>query len=331
MEPILSTVANCNMLIIPWVVMDYGSLGRGGPRTSRLCLGTNNFGRQLGEERAKAVISTALEMGINMVDTADVYNEGRSEEIIGRAIEGRREQVMVATKAGIVTDGGPRMVNLSAKYIERKTTESLRRLRTRYIDLFYLHRYDPDTPLDESLRAVDKLVKSGKVRFLGLSNFTVGQVEEAMEICDSRGYTRPVALQTQFSLLARDANRELIPRTAARGIGVFAYSPLWGGFLTGKYRRGEVPPGGSRGEANRMYWERVMKEGDFELIKRLEGIAEEAGITLRELALAWILQNPDITASVVGASAPEQVVENCRVFNTRLEPEIMRNLQRVLG
>ena len=298
---------------------------------SRLCLGTNNFGKQLDEATAKPVISKALELGINMVDTADVYNEGRSEEIIGKAVQDRRDEVMVATKAGIVTDGGPRNVNLSAKYLERKAGESLKKLRTKYIDLFYLHRFDPDTPLEESLGEVDRLIKGGKVRYLGLSNFTASQVGKAIEICEAKGYAKPVAVQTQYSLLAREADRELIPYSQSKGLGVFAYSPLWGGLLTGKYRKGENPPKGSRGEANRRYWERVEKEGDFGLLGRLEGVAHGAGLTLRDMALAWILQNQGVTAPVVGASNPEQVDENCRAVDLRLEPEVARLVQEALG
>jgi len=284
----------------------------------------------LDETRAKAVISKALELGINLIDTADVYNEGRSEEIIGRAIEGHRSQVLVGTKAGIVTDGGPRVANLSAKYLEKKASESLRRLRTDCIDLFYLHRYDQATPLEESLGAVDRLIRNGKVRYFGVSNFTTEQLERTMETCEARGFAKPVAVQNQYSLLARDAETELIPRSRAKALSFFAYSPLGGGFLTGKYKHGEAPPKGSRGEANRRYWERLEKEGDFGLVERLDGIARGAGITLRELALAWILRNPGVTAPVVGASYPEQVTENCKALDLHLESGLLHELDQAL-
>ena len=311
--------------------MDYAPLGSSGLKVSRLCLGTNNFGKQLDEARAKAVVSKAGDLGVNIIDTADVYNEGRSEEIIGRVIEGDRDRYVVGTKLGILTDGGPRMVNLSARYIEWGAEGALKRLRTDHIDLLYLHRFDPETPLEESLGALDRLVKAGKVRYTGVSNFTAEQLAKALGVCEARGLAKPVAVQNQYSLLAREAGKELIPYSAQRGIGVFAYSPLWGGFLTGKYGKGGSPPKGSRGEANRRYWERVEKEGNFQLLERLRMVAEHSGLSLRELALAWILQTPGVTAPVVGASTPEQLSENCGATSIRLESGVASELQAVLG
>jgi 1-deoxyxylulose-5-phosphate synthase len=311
--------------------MEYTSLGSGGPKISRICLGTNNFGKQLDEGRARAVIAKAVDLGVNALDTADVYNEGRSEEIIGKAIEGDRNRFIVATKVGIVTDGGPRTVNLSAKYIERGAAESLKRLRTDHIDLFYLHRFDPVTPLEESLRALDQLSRSGKVRYAGVSNFTAEQLAKTLGVCENEGFTKPVAVQNQYSLLVREAGRDIFPFAAGNEISVFAYSPLWGGFLTGKYREGQRPPVGSRGEANRRYLERVEKEGDYRLLAQLQTIAQGAGMSLRELALAWILQNQSVTAPVVGASTPEQLAENCGAVSLRLGPKVASDLQTALG
>jgi 1-deoxyxylulose-5-phosphate synthase len=311
--------------------MDYGSLGPGGPRISRLCLGSNNFGKQLDEATSRAVMSEAFELGINMVDTADVYNDGRSEEIIGKVIQGNRSQFMVATKVGIVTDGGQRTANLSRKYIDRQVKESLKRLRTDYIDLYYLHRFDPQTPLEETLETLDGLVRRGKVRYMGVSNFSVEQLDRIIKICETRGFAKPVAVQTQYNLLTRDAEKDLFPYAKANGACIFTYSPLWGGFLTGKYRVGEAPPQGSRGEANRRYWDRIKNEGDFQLVERMRSVASEAGISLRELALAWILNNPEISAPIIGVSTADQLVEDCSVLNLHLESKTLSELDLALG
>lgn len=309
--------------------MDYRPLGPA--RISRLCLGSNNFGKQLDRARSKAILSKAFEMGINFVDTADVYNDGRSEEVIGEAIRGNRNQVMVATKVGIITDGGPRTTDLSRKHIGRGVKESLNRLRTDYIDIYYLHGYDPQTPLEETLEALDGLVRSGKVRFAGISNFTVEQLDRVMKVCESRDYAKPVAVQAQYNLLTRDAEKDLFPYAVAKGTSILTYSPLWGGFLTGKYRVGEAPPQGSRGEANRRYWEKVTNEGNFRLVEQLRSVASEGGISLRELALAWILNNPDIAAPVIGVSTADQLVEDCNVLNLRLESRTLRAIEQALG
>jgi len=311
--------------------VDYKTLGPGGPRISRLCLGSNNFGKQLDEARSKAVIARALDLGINVVDTADVYNDGRSEEIIGKAVKGNRSQVIVATKVGIVVDGGPRTTDLSRRYIERQVKKSLERLRTDCIDLYYLHRFDPLTRLEETLEVLNELVRKGKVRYSGVSNFTVQQLDSVMKICENRGFEKPIAVQTQYNLLVRDAEKDLFPYSAANRTCVFTYSPLWGGFLTGKYRVGEAPPQGSRGEANRRYWDRIVTEGDFRLLERLRAVADGAGISLRELSLAWILIHPEIAAPITGASTADQLAEDCSVLSLHLESKTISELEQAIG
>jgi aryl-alcohol dehydrogenase-like predicted oxidoreductase len=295
-----------------------------------LCLGTNNFGKQLDVKSSEAIISKAVEIGINLFDTSNVYNEGHSEEIIGDALHGFRSQVLIATKVGILTGEGPRTADLSRKHIERQIRESLRRLRSDYIDLYYLQRFDPLTPLEETLRTLDGLVRDHRVRHLGISNFTLGQLDEAMRICERLGLAKPIAVQPPYSLLVREAEVELLPYCTAHGMSVLTYSPLWGGFLTGKYRMGEPPPFGSRGESNRRYWEKVTKDGDFQAIERLQAVAEKTGVPLGKLALAWVLKNKSITAPIVGASTPDQVFEYSEVLDVSVSNEVFDELERAI-
>ncbi|MDA4123974.1 MAG: aldo/keto reductase [Thaumarchaeota archaeon] len=311
--------------------MYFRTLGPDGPKVSRLCLGTNNFGKQLDEDGSKAIISKALEIGINFFDTSNVYNGGRSEEIIGNALHAIRSQVLIATKVGILTGEGPRTADLSRKYIERQVAESLKRLKSDYIDLYYVQRFDPHTPLEETLRTLDGLVKKNKVRYLGVSNFTLGQLEEALGICERLGLAKPVAVQPPYNLLNRDAEKDLFPYCTAHQMSVLTYSPLWGGFLTGKYQVGKPPPLGSRGLANRRYWDKVTKEGDFQTIERLRVIAEGAGVPLGKLALAWVLSNSSVTAPVVGASKPGQVVEYLGVLEMKVPDGALSGLERALA
>jgi aryl-alcohol dehydrogenase-like predicted oxidoreductase len=303
------------------------TLGIDGPKVSRLCLGANNFGGQLDENRSKAILEKALEMGINMLDTSNVYNKGRSEEIIGRVVRGNRSEVLIATKVGILTTEGPRMADLSRKYIERQVSDSLKRLKTDYIDLYYVQRYDPDTPLEETLRTLDDLVKMNKVRHLGVSNFTVEQLDAAVSICDRLGLAKPLVVQPRYNLLDRQAEKDLFPYCVARRISVLTYSPLWGGFLTGKYRADAPPPPGSRGQANRWYWDRVTREGNFKAVERLSAVAAGAGIPLARLALAWVLRNPDVTAPIVGASTPEQLMDYSQVLHMEVPESVFADLE----
>jgi len=304
------------------------TLGIGGPKVSRLCLGANNFGGQLDEHQSDTVLAKALEMGINMLDTSNVYNEGRSEEIVGRAVRGNRNEVLIATKVGILTSQGPKTADLSRKYIERQVSDSLKRLKTDYIDLYYVQRYDPSTPLEETLRALDGLVKKNKVRHLGVSNFTVEQLDAAMNVCERLGLTKPIVVQPRYNLLDRQAEKDLFPYSVAHQMSVLTYSPLWGGFLTGKYRANAPPPPGTRGEANRWYWDRIAREGNFKAVENLRSVAEGAGISLARLALAWVLRNPDVTAPIVGASTPEQLMEYSRVLDMEVQESVFNDLER---
>jgi aryl-alcohol dehydrogenase-like predicted oxidoreductase len=296
---------------------------------SRICLGTNNFGRQLDEEKSVAVISKALDLGINVIDTANIYAEGKSEEIIGRAVRGNRGQVLIATKVGMQIGNDLGSAGLSREHLESQVSKSLKRLGTDYIDLYYMHRFDQDVPLEETLKALDDLVRNGTVRQVGASNFTPEQLDATMKLCERLGLTTPVAIQPQYSLVAREPEKDLFPYCIRHGLGVFAYSPLWGGFLTGKYSRGLPPPEGSRGSASPRYWDRVSNEGDFQTLEKLKGVAARADISLAQLAIAWILRNPAVTAPIVGASKPEQVSENCEILERKIADEVFDELESV--
>jgi aryl-alcohol dehydrogenase-like predicted oxidoreductase len=311
--------------------MQYKSLGPSGPQVSRICLGTNNFGKQLDAEKSAAVISKALDLGINIIDTADIYTDGKSEEIIGRALRGNRNQVHIATKVGMLIETNPEFPGLSKKHIESQVSKSLERLATDYIDLYYMHRFDPDVPLEETLRTMDSLVKKGIVRQIGASNFLPEQLDATMKLCERLGLSKPVALQPQYNLLARDPEKDLLPYCLRHGLDVFTYSPLWGGFLTGKYSKGATPPEGSRGSTSPRYWDRVKGHGNFQALEKLKAVAARADMPLAQLAIAWILRNPAVTAPIVGASKPEQVSENCRILDMKIADEVFDELESTLA
>jgi len=310
--------------------VQYARLGPSGPKVSRICLGTNNFGRQLDEAKSGTVISKALDLGINIIDTANVYTDGKSEEVIGRAVRGTRDQVLIATKVGMQVGDDQASAGLSRDRIEAQATKSLKRLGTDYIDLYYLHMFDPDVSLEETLTAMDHLVRKGIVRHVGVSNFRPEQLDAAMKLCERLGLTEPVAVQPAYSLMVREPEKDLFPYCLRHKLGVFTYSPLWGGFLTGKYSRGEPPPEGSRGSASPRYWERVSKQGDFRTLEKLRAVAARAKLTLAQLAIAWILRNPAVTAPIVGASRPEQVSENCETLETKVADEVFDELESAL-
>ena len=292
-------------------IVQYRAVSGTGLKVSRICLGTNNFGGQLDEESARRVIDKSLELGINFLDTANVYTQGRSEEVIGKSLKGRREEVTLATKVGYPAqpDGSS---DLSREAIMKNAEGSLRRLQTDRIDIYYMHAFDSRTPLAESLTAMDGLVKAGKVKHYAVSNFSVDQLRSAFSICEKQGLEKPVALQPVYNLLSREAEADLLPYCRDRGLSVFTYSPLAGGLLTGKYAAGASPPAGSRAAFRPAYWERISKEEHLAAVERMKAVAEEEGATLGQLSIAWILRNPTVTAPIVGASTPAQVAENCR-------------------
>jgi aryl-alcohol dehydrogenase-like predicted oxidoreductase len=309
--------------------MNYKNLGRSGLKVSSICLGTNNFGAQVSEQDSIKIVQRAIDSGINLIDTANMYTKGRSEEIIGKALQGHRDDVVLATKVGFNIGDGPNQGGLSRKHILSQVKQSLQKLGTDFIDIYYLHRFDIDTPLEETLRTFNDLVRDGKVRYIACSNFTAWQIAKAREVCERHDLEKFIAVQPPYNLLQRDIEKDLLPYCAQEGFGVLTYTPLMGGLLTGKYGKDLSPPLGSRAEYNPTYWERINRNQNFEILQRIKGIADEVGIPLSKLAIAWILKNPAITAPIVGASKPEQVEENSRITEINISDEVYRKLNEI--
>ena len=297
--------------------MRHTRLGRTGLSVSRLCLGTMTFGLQCDETASRAILDRAAAGGITFLDTADVYpvgggleTVGRTEEIVGRWLEGRRQDFVVATKCAGAMSARPWDRGASRKHILDAIDGSLRRLRTDYVDLYQLHHWDAQTPIDESLRVLDDVVRAGKARYVGCSNFHAYQVARALGKSEALGLARFDSVQPRYNLLFRQIERELLPLCREEGIGVIPYNPLAGGFLSGKHRRDAGPTAGTRftlGNAAERYQDRYWHEREFETVEALRPLAAEAGMPLARLAVAWMLAEPAITSPIVGASRPGQL------------------------
>lgn len=310
--------------------MEYRQLGGSGTKVSVVGLGGNTFGRYCDAAQTAAVIHRALDLGVNHVDTADLYSKGVSEEYVGKALAGRRPEVVLATKVGYPLGDGPNEVGLSYRRVISHCEASLRRLGTDYVDLYYLHRPDPKTPLAETLRAFDDLVRAGKVRYVGISNHPAWQICEALWICDRRGYQPPIVTQDQYSLLDRSLEPEKIPFCRAHDVGIIPYSPLAGGLLTGKYRRGaEIQPG-VRGHNNPNF-QKQLTDRNFALVDRLAAFARDRGHDVGELAIAWLVANPLVSSVIAGATKPEQVEANVAAAEWKLTPEDLRAIDETLA
>jgi aryl-alcohol dehydrogenase-like predicted oxidoreductase len=280
-------------------------LGRDGPEVSIVGLGCNNFGLRLDLERTRAVVDAALDAGVTLLDTADTYGDSASEEFLGEILQGRRDRVVLATKFGGRMEGRG---GGSRKHIHQAVAASLRRLQTDWIDVYQYHVPDGVTPIEETLEALNELVQEGKVRFIGSSNFSTAQVEEADAVARERGWARFVSAQNQYSLLRREAEAELLPTCERLGIGVLPYFPLASGLLTGKYRRGESAPEGTRlsGRGD------VFTDQTFDRLEALEGYAAERGTTLLDVAVGGLLAHAPVASVIAGATKPEQVRANVR-------------------
>lgn len=312
------------------------SLGNTGLSVSRLVLGTMTFGLQTDEATAHAILDTAADAGIDFLDTADVYplgggsaTAGRTEEIVGRWLRGKRQRFIVATKA--VGQVGPSAWDRGAsrKHLFDAVDASLARLGTDYIDLYQLHSDDPSTPLEETLQALDDIVRSGRVRYIGASNFLAYRLARALGKSEARRWTRFVSVQPRYNLLFREIERELLPLAREEGLGVIPYNPLAGGLLTGKHRRETGPTPNTRftlGNAAQRYQDRYWHEREFSTVAALEALARDCDVPLTTLAVAWVLANPAVTAPIIGASKPAQLVDNVRAVEYRLDPELARKL-----
>ena len=310
--------------------MQYISLGRTGLKVSPLCLGTNMFGAgYVDDERAATVIRAALDMGVNFVDTADVYHDGLSESVVGRAISRFRNQVVLATKGGYPMGDGPNDKGLSRSHLTEAIDASLRRLGTDYIDLYQVHVWDPDTPLDETMRALDDAVAAGKVRYVGCSNFSGWQLIKALWESDAGGRIRFETTQPPYNLAHRDIETELVPACLQEDVAILPYQVLAGGVLTGTYDPEMPPPQDTHmasklaGTARSRYW----NQATFEVAGRLMEVAADLGHSATQVALAWALAKPGITSLVVGSSRPEQVQANIEALDIRLDDALIARLE----
>jgi aryl-alcohol dehydrogenase-like predicted oxidoreductase len=309
-------------------------LGRTGIQVSTLCLGCMMFGGRTTPADSADIIDRALDAGINFIDTANVYNAGKSEEATGDALKrnGKRQQVVLATKVHGRMGEGPNDMGNSRRHIIAQCEESLRRLKTDYIDLYQIHRPDPHIPIDETLRALDDLVRSGKVRYLGSSTYGAWQLVESLWVSKELGLNRFVCEQPPYNLLDRRIERELIPMAQTYGFGLIPWSPIAGGLLSGKYRRGEAPPEDSRyaGVARNPVYQRRWVDGVFDIIEALEPIAQEKGCTLAQMAVAWVAQQPGITSAIIGPRTMEQLEDNLGAADVVLTDEDRKRIDEVL-
>lgn len=290
--------------------MDYGRLGSSGLVVSRIGLGTNNFGGRIDLERTRAVIDRAIDQGITLFDTADMYGAGKSEEFIGQCLGQRRHDVVIATKLANPMGEGPYRRGTSRRYIMSAVEDSLRRLRTDYIDLYQVHRPDPETPILETLQALDDLVHQGKVRYIGHSNFAGWQIVDAQWTAHTEHLVRPISAQHEYSLLDRALEADVLPAIRATRLGLLPYFPLASGFLTGKYRRDQMPEGARLTTATPQRQSAVLNDTNFDRLERWEGFASERGHSVTDLAFAWLLAEPAVSSVIAGATSPQQVDAN---------------------
>jgi aryl-alcohol dehydrogenase (NADP+) len=319
--------------------MQHVRLGHTGLKVSRLCLGTMTFGLQCDEPTSRAILDAAAESGITFIDTADVYplggtleTVGRTEEIIGRWLRGRRDQLILATKCANKVGPAPWQQGTSRKHILWAIDASLKRLGTDYVDLYQLHHHDPATPIEESLEALDIVVRSGRARYVGCSNFLAWQVARALGKSEARGLAKFATVQPRYNLLFRQIERELLPLCLEEGLGVLPYNPLAGGLLSGKHDRTHPPPEGTRfslGTASSLYQERYWHEREFDTVGKLADIARESGVPLVTLAVAWVLAHPAITSPIIGASRPEQIGASVAAADLQLDPQLKQRLDEL--
>ena len=306
-------------------------MGRTGLRVSEICLGTMTFGYQCDEKTSFAIMNKAAEHGVNFIDTADVYpvppsveTAGRTEEIVGRWLKGQRDRYVLATKCRMKVGPGPNDEGLSRRHIIQAVDDSLRRLQTNYIDLYQPHAFDAETPIEETLRALDDLVRQGKICYLGCSNYSAWQVALALGVSAAHDWARFDCVQRRYNLLFRDIEAELLPLCRDQGVGVIAYNPLAGGFLTGKYQSLEAPPEKTRfslGKTGDLYRERYWQQAQLEAVQQLQQYFQPRGKALIQVAIAWVLAQPGITSAIVGASKPDQLDGSLGAVNLTLDAD----------
>ncbi|MFJ9556485.1 aldo/keto reductase family protein [Nocardiopsis sp. NPDC101807] len=316
--------------------MDFRHLGNSGLMVSEIAYGNwLTHGSQVEEDTAAACVRAALDAGITTFDTADVYARGKAEEVLGRALKGeRRDGLEIFSKVYWPMGDGRNDRGLSRKHVLRGAEDSLRRLGTDYLDLYQAHRFDYSTPLEETMRAFEDLVRQGKVLYIGVSEWRADEIEQALRIADEMGFDRIVSSQPQYNMVWRVVESEVVPVCEREGIGQIVWSPLAGGVLSGKYKPGQDLPEGSRATDPKIKQAIADKVGDqvlLERVQRLEPLAAEAGLTLAQLSLAWVLQNPNVSSAIIGASRPEQVEGNVKAAGVRLDADLLERIDEVLG
>ncbi|MCD0451008.1 aldo/keto reductase family protein [Actinocorallia sp. API 0066] len=316
--------------------MEFRNLGHSGLKISEIAYGNwITHGSQVEEDAARACVAAALDAGITTFDTADVYAGTRAEEVLGRALKGvRRESLEIFTKVYWPTGSGPNDRGLSRKHVMESINGSLRRLGTDYVDLYQAHRFDHETPLEETVRAFEDVVRQGKALYVGVSEWRAEEIEAALRIADERGFDRIISNQPQYSMLHRVIEAEVVPLSEREGIGQIVWSPIAQGVLTGKYLPGQAPPAGSRATDDKGGADMVrawMRDEVLERVRRLRPIADKAGLSMAQLAVAWVLQNPNVSAAIIGASRPEQVHDNVKAAGVKLAPELLAEIDAVLG
>ena len=309
--------------------MEYRQLGRCGLKVSEICLGTMTFGNGADRAESKRLVDLSMDRGVNFFDTANSYADGLSEDYLGRALKGRRRDAVVATKFYNPVGSGPNDSGMSRFHIMQAIEDSLRRLGMDYVDIYYIHHVDQQTPVEEMLRALDDLVHHGKVRYIACSNYQAWRLMDALWISDHNGLSRFVCYQPQYSLVVRDIEQELIPVCQAKGLGVVVWSPLAGGFLSGKYKPGERIHAGSRSEEGWGYPQKYFVDSADETLVELFKVADELGRSPAQVALRWVLEQPAITSAIVGARTLAHLEDNIQSADFRLEGECLECLNRV--
>jgi len=312
-------------------MMRYRQLGNSGVKVSVIGLGTNRFGAEVAPEaQVRNIIDYAQEVGLNFIDSADVYQGGHSEETLGQALKGRWDKFVLATKFFHPTGQWPNAGGASRYHLMNAVEASLRRLQSDHIDLYYVHRWDVNTPIEETLRGLDDLIRLGKVRYLGCSNFAAWQLAQANLLAEFKGWTKFVALQSEYHLFEREVEREILPYCQTHGVGFIPYFPLAGGFLTGKYKRGQPAPSGSRGETS-PYVQKFMTEANYAKLEKLEAWATVRDRGLNELAQAWLMAQPQVCSVISGATRVEQVQANVKAADWELTEAELKEIGEILG
>lgn len=313
--------------------MEQRNIGNSGLRASLLGIGCNNFGPRLDLEATKKVVFRAMDLGVTFFDTADVYGMGQSESLLGQIFGDKRKDVIIASKCGMAMDKDGKLSGASRRYIMNAVDDSLKRLRTDYIDFFQLHVPDPKTPIEETMRAFDDLIAQGKIRYIGCSNLPAWQVVEANMTASARGQATFLACQEEYSLLVRDIEKDLLPAMKKQGMSLLPYRPIASGFLTGKYKRGAPLPEGSRlaiGNQKR-FADRYLTDKNFDRLEKLEAFGNKNGRSMLDIAFGWVASKPFVPSVMAGASTPEQVEANAKAVTCNLTAEEVMQIEAIFG